>query len=370
MAGGPIAVYGASGYTGRLVVAELARRGIETMLSGRNADKLHAVAGRLGLDARVCAASLDDRPALRRAIGDCAAVVNCAGPFARFGEPVVRAAIETGTHYVDTTGEQTFIRRIFEHHDDAARAAEVAVVPAMGFDYVPGDLIAHLAARGHEPLAELVIAYAVEGFGATRGTLRSALEMLKGGDVVYRDGDWQPAGTGPLRASFAFPAPVGRQPVAQYPSGEVITAPRHVDTRRVTSLITSAAFAPHPALARAVPASLPAVSLACRTPLRHLLGAVIDRLPEGPSEGQRRRSRFTLVALARGEDGRVGRGAVSGSDVYGLTAATAVHGASLLAAPGYDRAGALSPASAFDAVAFLDALAEHGLSYEAGSLEI
>ncbi len=204
-AAGTIAVYGATGYTGRLVAREAARRELPLVLSGRDAARLHAVAEELQIDAPVRAAALDDRDALRHALGDCATVINCAGPFTRLGEPVVRAAVETGTHYADTTGEQPFMQRVFERYDDAARAAEVAVVPAVGFDYLPGDLICRLAATGHEPLRELVLAYAVKGFAATRGTLHSALLALRGGDLAYEGGEWRPAGPGPLRAAFTFP---------------------------------------------------------------------------------------------------------------------------------------------------------------------
>src|SRR2546423_13981793 len=118
------------------------------------------------------------------------------------------------------------MQRIFERYDDAARAAEVAVVPAVGFDFLPGDLVARLAATGHEPLRELVVAYAVQGFAATRGTLHSALQGLRGGAVAYEDGDWLPAGAGPLRATFTFPEPFRRQPAARFTAGEVGTAAR------------------------------------------------------------------------------------------------------------------------------------------------
>jgi short subunit dehydrogenase-like uncharacterized protein len=101
-----------------------------------------------------------------------------------------------------------------------------------------------------------------------------------------------------------------------------------------------------------------------RTPLRSLVDVAIDRLPEGPDETSRGRARFEIVALAHAEDGGTGRGAVRGSDPYGLTAVTAVHTAALMAAAGFDRAGALSPASAFDPVEFLNYLGDHGVSYE------
>jgi short subunit dehydrogenase-like uncharacterized protein len=363
---GPIAVYGASGYTGKLVLRELVRRGLDHVASGRTAKRVREAVEEAGSDAPVKAAAVDDRDALRHVLGDCAAVINCAGPFTFHGEPVVRAAVETGTHYVDTTGEQPYMERIFERLDEPARAAEVAVVPGMGFDYVPGDLIAHLAAEDHTPLRELVVAYSVTGFGATRGTLHSGLEMMKGGDIVYRDGAWAPAGGGPLRASFSFPAPIGRRPVMKYPSGEIVTVPRHVETRNVTALIDTRVAAPHPALAALVPFTTPALGLALKTPVRSLLDLAVDRLPEGPSEDARRAAAFTIVAVAKGEDGTEGVGVVRGTDVYGLTAVTTVHGAELMAGDGYDLAGVLAPASAYDARHFLNYLGDHGIGYELG----
>ena len=361
---GPIAVYGATGYTGKLVARELARRELDFVLSGRSASKLRALASDLGGDPPVRPASLDDRDALRHVLGDCAAVINCAGPFMRYGEPVVRAAVETGTHYVDTTGEQPFMQFIYERLDDAAKAAEVAVVPAVGFDYVPGDLISALASRGAEPLSEVVIAYAAQGFAATRGTLHSGLEMLRSGGLEYRDGSLRRVGWRPRRVHFTFPEPIGRRAMIPYPSGEVLTVPRHTRTRNVVTLINAGVAAPPGMPDDLVPLTQPALSLALHTPAKALADLAIDRLPEGPSEEQRRAARFTIVVMARGEDGRTGRGLVRGGDVYGLTAVTAVHSAVMVADSGYDRAGALSPASAFEPVEFLNYLGDHGVSFE------
>jgi short subunit dehydrogenase-like uncharacterized protein len=206
-----------------------------------------------------------------------------------------------------------------------------------------------------------VLAYDVEGFGMSRGTLRSALEAMKGGDVIYRDERWQPAPSGISRASFDFPEPLGRRQVSRYPSGEVITVPHHTRTRAVTSLITSTTVAPLPLLAPLLPYVMPGLALTLRTPLRGLLAKSVRVLPEGPPEESRRAAKFTVAVLARAVDGTTRRGVLRGSDVYGTTAVTLTHGAQLLSAPGYQRAGALAPAAAFDSAAFLDAL---GLSWE------
>lgn len=373
---GPIVVYGATGYTGALVARELRRRGLDMVLAGRSAEKLARLASEL-VEVPVAAANgtaagpiatravgVDDDAGLHDLLADAAAVIACAGPFMQHGEPVVRAAAETGTHYVDTTGEQPFMQLVWERYDAPARAAGGALVPAMGFDYLPGDLLAHLTAQGVEPLRELVLAYAPRNLQPTRGTLRSALGMLAAPSVVYEDGDWRPAPLRVPRARFPFPEPVGEQPVMRYPSGELLTVPRHVRTRRLTSLITVETFAGTPRAAPLMPLVAPGMALALRTPLGGALEPLLARFPEGPSERSRSKVRFTVVALAHGEDGRTRRGVVTGGDVYALTAAIAVHGAALMAEPGYDRAGALAPAEAYDATAFLDALATHGVAYE------
>jgi short subunit dehydrogenase-like uncharacterized protein len=362
---GPIVVYGATGYTGTLVAHELRRRGLDLVLAGRSPEKLARLADTLGGEPiPTRAVALDDDAGLRALLADAAAVIACAGPFLQHGEPVMRAAAETGTHYVDTTGEQPFMRLAWERYDAIARSSGAALVPAIGFDYLPGDLLAHLTAQGIEPLRELVLAYAPRGVRPTRGTLRSALGMLAAPSVVYEDGEWRPAPLGVPRASFAFPEPVGVQPVMRYPSGELLTVPRHVRTRRVASLITVETFAGTPKAAPLVPLLAPAMALALHTPLQRALEPLLARVPEGPSEASRARVRFTVVAEAHGEDGRTRRGVATGGDVYALTAATAVHGAALMSEAGYDRAGALAPAQAYDAAAFLDALAEHGVAYE------
>src|SRR5262245_10603958 len=90
---GPIAIYGASGYTGRLVTAELAQAGAELVLSGRNRCKLDTLASVTEGQVTVKTATLDDPSSLRDLLADCSVVVDCAGPFVRYGEPVLSIAV-------------------------------------------------------------------------------------------------------------------------------------------------------------------------------------------------------------------------------------------------------------------------------------
>jgi short subunit dehydrogenase-like uncharacterized protein len=355
---GPIVVYGATGYTGRLVAEELQRRGAEFVIAGRSREKLAALAARLG-GVESTAASLDEPAALRSLLEPCAAVIACAGPFTRHGEPVLAAAAETGTHYLDTTGEQAFMRMVFDRYDEQAKHSGAALVSGMGFDYVPGDLIASMTAEGMEPLDEITVAYRVDGFGPTRGTAQSALEIFRGGAVEWQDGRWRPAPRSVDGGRFRFPAPVGEARTLRYPTGEQITVPRHVQTSRVKTRLSGMALPPPPFASLA----LPAFSLALRTPLKAAASALINRLPEGPSEEQRRKSRFVVGCEAKAGS-RTRRGWVQGRDVYGLTAVTTAQGALLAAYPDFDRRGALAPAQAFDPRSFLDSLSSFGVEWE------
>ena len=359
-----IAVYGATGYTGRLVAAELRRRGLSATLCGRNQGKLDAVVRELEVDWPVRAAAIDDSPALRRALLGADVVINCAGPFTFYGAPVIEAALDVGAHYCDTTGEQPYMQGVFRFLDAPARERGRAVVPGVGFDYVPGDLACALAASGLGALRSLGVAYSVRGFGATRGTMHSAMEMLKGGDEEYVDGSWRAAERPPLRETVDFPAPVGSQLVARYPAGEVVTAPRHIDVDEVRARISARSFAPHPSLTGAVPAaSAFLLGPLLRTPLRDVFDLAIDRLPEGPDEEARQNSEFMVVADAEGTSGESARAVVTGRDVYGITAVIAVEFARRMAADDFSSSGALAPAQIVDAEEFLGFLGEHGISH-------
>jgi short subunit dehydrogenase-like uncharacterized protein len=342
-----IAVYGATGYTGRLVASELSRGGHDVVLVGRDERRLRAVG------AQVAVAPLDDAPALARALDGCDAVVHCAGPFLERGAPLLEAAIRAGVHYADTAAEQAWIHEAFERYGPLAAARGVALVPAAGFDFVPGDLACALAADGLGPLRELEVGYALDRFRMSRGALRSALAGMAHRPLAYDDGDWRfgaPIPAPPRR--FAFPPPFGARFVAPFPAGEIVTAPRHVDVRSVRALIAARMFTlgVEP-LAPLAASALPLAGALVRGPLPGLADAVIGRLPEGPSEAARLRARWIVVAVAHAVDGSRRQVAVSGSDVYATTAASAAHAAELLATT--ELRGALAPAQAFDPGAYL-----------------
>ncbi|PQM46822.1 Putative trans-acting enoyl reductase [Mycobacterium talmoniae] len=141
-----IVVFGATGYTGGLVIDALLRRGVRPVLAGRGAERLAKLAEQLGgLEYRV--ADVDDPASVRALVGAGDVLVTTVGPFEQFGHPVARAAVDAGAHYVDSTGEVGFVRALRQRHDARARAAGPSIAPAFGYDYVPGILAGALAAR-------------------------------------------------------------------------------------------------------------------------------------------------------------------------------------------------------------------------------
>jgi len=147
----------------------------------------------------------------------------------------------------------------------------------------------------------------------------------------------------------------------RYPAGEQVTVPRHIETARVRTLLNGMVVPPR--LMPLAVISSPLLGMAMRTPLRRAMGALVKRLPAAPGEQSRKASRFTISCEARSKTA-TRRGTVRGGDVYGLTAVSLAHGATICADPGYERSGALAPAQAFDPAPFLAALSEFGVSVE------
>src|SRR6476469_2650753 len=102
---GRIVLFGATGYTGRLVAASLLERGARPVLAGRSKDSLDALASELGggLDTAVADVARPESVGELVKRGD--VLLSTVGPFARWGEPAVRAAVDAGAHYLDSTGE-------------------------------------------------------------------------------------------------------------------------------------------------------------------------------------------------------------------------------------------------------------------------
>jgi short subunit dehydrogenase-like uncharacterized protein len=184
-----VVVFGATGFTGRLVCEYLARRreqpALRWAIAGRNEAKLHEVRRMLEqIDASAASvgtieARVDDPASLERMARQTRVVLTTVGPYAEHGEPVVQACIAGGADYVDITGEPEFVDAMIARHHAAAEKARVRIVNCCGFDSIPHDLGARFTVQqlpSNQPIT-------VEGFvrargGMSGGTWHSAIGAM------------------------------------------------------------------------------------------------------------------------------------------------------------------------------------------------
>jgi hypothetical protein len=219
-------------------------------------------------------------------------VISCVAPFTLWGEPVIRAAVDAGCHYVDTSGEPLFVRKVFEDFSSAAEQAGVAIFSAASDDSFPCSLLAQLVAERVGPLKRLTLVHGIFDTEVTRGTLRSFIEISKGKPFVFKDGEWF-ASTSEALGTIDFPGEDG--PTAIWRSGGpvVFSVPQHVETRYL-ELATNFAPIDNPSV---------------------LTPEMVEAAPVGPSEEERLRFRLSIVAIGLGEDGNEVRAHLTGSDL-------------------------------------------------------
>ena len=142
-----IVVYGATGYTGRLVAAYLnAEYGVggdvNWAMAGRSLDKLAQVRDELGITASVALIQADasDPQSVQAMVSQAAVIISTVGPYQLYGSDLVAACVQQGTDYVDLCGEPTWMHQMIEAHGSAARESDARIVFSCGFDSIPFDL--------------------------------------------------------------------------------------------------------------------------------------------------------------------------------------------------------------------------------------
>jgi short subunit dehydrogenase-like uncharacterized protein len=326
-------VYGAYGHTGRFVTAELLRRGLVPVLSGRDPDKLAAF-GAEHPDLELRSAAVDDPQSLQRAITGAAAVINCAGPFLDTARPVSAAAVRSGVHYLDVAAEQAAVQAVYRQHADSARAAGVAVVPAMAFYGGLADLLATAAMADWVTADEITVAVALDRWWPTTGTRRTG-ERNTAQRLVVTDSVLTPVPDPPLTRTWPFPVPFGSQEVVGNPFSEIITMVTHLRVSTIHSFIN-------------------------RAPLLDLHDPATPA-PKAIDETGRSAQRFVVDVVARnGTSER--RVTVGGRDIYAVTAPIVVEATVRILDGRSPTVGVAAPGEMFDADDVLDALSPDPLT--------
>lgn len=189
-----VVLYGASGFTGKQTVqyfAEHAPPGqVRWAIAGRNREKLEAVKSEFGgaaKDVAVLVADSRDQAAVDAIISRTRVLLTTAGPFSIYGTPLVDACVRFKTHYVDITGETTWVKSLIDRYHAQAAADGTRIIPFCGFDSIPSDLGAYLVSRHAQK--ELgadcreVKAYFQLAGGLNGGTMATVLNLYETGEA-------------------------------------------------------------------------------------------------------------------------------------------------------------------------------------------
>jgi short subunit dehydrogenase-like uncharacterized protein len=362
-----IVLFGATGYTGELSARALVARGERPVLAARTETRVRALADELG-DLEWALADVSRPETVAALVGAGDVLVSTVGPFARWGEPAVRAAIGAGAHYLDSTGETPFIRTVFERFGPQAAAAGCGLVTALGYDWVPGNLAGALALRdAGEAATRVDVGYFMTGGGGagamSGGTRASAAGILLEPSFAWRAGGIVEERAGTRLRSFEV-GPGKDWSGVSVGSSEHFALPRVAPSLRDVDVYLGW-FGP---LSRGVQAFSLGASLLTRVPgARAGVDALIGRLVKGSTggPGAEARARTGSVILAEAFDAagtRLATVRVEGVNGYDFTAAMLAWGAVTAAGGGLQGTGALGPVDGFGLDALQAGAAEAGIA--------
>lgn len=332
-----LTLLGATGFTGALTADYLAQQlpeGARWTIAGRDAAKLDASVARIaeagGVVPQVAKVDLSDEVAMRRLAEDTKVLITTVGPYLKYGEAAVKAAAETGTDYVDLTGEPQFVDQMWLGYHETARASGARLVHACGFDSIPYDLgVLYTVNQLPEDVPVHVKGYVRAAAAPSGGTYHSALNQFasfrESGRVARRrrEAEGRPSdrrvrGAGGLgrtthETGWAVPLPtidpqvVLRSARALDSYGPEFTYEHYAHVRTTRMLAAGAVGVGVLGLGAQIP------------PVRALLGKLRDP-GEGPTAEARAKSWFTVDFLAEAKDTRL-HTRVTGQDPgYGGTA--------------------------------------------------
>lgn len=397
-----IVVFGATSFVGQILCGYLAREpsdpGLRWAMAARSAAKLESLRKSLGDHGRAVdtfTADAGDEHSLRALCLKTRVVISTVGPYALYGEPLVRACVETGTDYCDLTGEVQWIRRMIDRHEEAARRSGARIIHCCGFDSIPSDLGVYFIQQ-----------YAKAELGNYCQQVRMRVKKLRGGMSggtiasmvnLYKEAARDPA----LRRELANPYSLCPRPDEGYPAQHepsvefdedfgAWTAPfvmAAINTRivlRSNALLQTPYHAEflydeamlagpeHDGKRRAtwIARGLKAMGLAMIIPpLRWLALRFLPKPGEGPSPEQQREGHFDLRFVAIDQQGRRVFSRVTGDrdPGYGSTAKMLAQAGICLAKDlhGPQPAGGFwTPATAFGAL-LIERLVRHaGMRFE------
>ncbi len=324
-----IGLLGGTGYTGRLVVKELLAQKIPFAVGIRNESKLYEVLDESSLNElksnpdeyQVVSVDVTDEDSLKRFYEKIDTVISTVGPFCKLGKLPVVVANETKTNYIDSTGEPEFMKWIYNNFNPEQNF----IVPACGFDYLPGDLISNkcLSDLDENEHASIEITYVISHWIPTRGTAESAIMAFVNSDDP-----------GKIDEISFLDKNLSRLKI---PWGEKTTVGLHHPNADVSCYVSVN--------------KMVGEVLKFMTPLTRLAIPLLEKstkfLPEGPNADRRRKATYDIYVKATAGSNS-SYGIFNGIDIYGTTAIMLI-----LSAQNASGIGTMAPSQAFDTLTML-----------------
>lgn len=382
-----VILFGATGFTGRLVAAYLKQHSLRWAIAGRSRDKLAA----LGLDVPIVVADALDAAAVRALAARTTTVCTTAGPFAKYGSALVAACADAGTHYCDLTGEVQWMRRMIDQHHARAVETGARIVHTCGFDSIPSDLGTWAAqqafiARFGQPARKVTALFGEQSGGLSGGTVASGVETAREAE--------DPAIAKLLADPYALDPAPGARPLAPDERGigwephlKMFTVPflmALINTRVVRrghalaglpwgedfvyrEVMSTPGNARGAVMAAGIAGGLAAVGFAMRRPrLRDVLARRAPQPGEGPSQQVRERGHWKVRFVAeRGDDVLHYVAADRADPGYGSTAKMLGEAAMCLALDPLTSPGGVQTPAVAMAQPLLDRLRRAGLTFRA-----
>lgn len=301
-------IYGANGYTGKLIAQAAKQRGLQPILAGRNRAIIEALAADTGFECRIV--ELDDHAALVRALEDIAIVLHCAGPFSATSQPMIEACLESGCHYLDITGEISVFANAQKQADEALRA-DVALMPGVGFDVVPTDCLAATLVKALPAATSMKLAFE-SGGRMSPGTAKTSIEGLAGGGCVRKNGKlkWVPLAWKTREIRFRH----GKRLAVTIPWGDVFTA--YISTG-VPDIEVYMAVPPSSILRmKRLRMVKPLLSMQW---VQNMMKRRAEKAVTGPDPGERENSQMQLWGEVKSSDGRSVSATMTTPDGYDVT---------------------------------------------------
>ena len=303
-------LYGANGYTGKLIAKLAANYNLQPILAGRTEANIKPLADQLQLPYFII--DLNNKSQLEAALSTVKLVLHAAGPYVYTAKQMIDACLQTGVHYIDINGDIS-VFEMLKKYDGAAKEKNIMVMPGVGFDVVPTDCIALQLKNIMPDATDLKLAFASIGGGLSHGTATTMAGKIGEGGAVRENGKIvrKPLGQKGMWVSF------GKKNlfVMTIPWGDISTA---YTTTGIPNIETYTGITPK---VYKILKLQRAFNWLLRTEfVRNIIRKKIKAKPAGPSDEQRKNSSSLVWGEASNASGEKITACISCLDGYTLTA--------------------------------------------------